>query len=584
MRLYPNIDAAFIPPHLREDEPSSWKDGWRRVYPCDMPSTVPYPRVPLSTLLESAARRFPDHAACTLYGRVTTYAQLDDQSRRLAQSLLDMGIGKGQHVGLLLPNIPEYLAALQAVWLTGATALQLSPLMVADEVEHWLEATGCRVVITLDLLAPAVMGSLERGPLEHVILTSLVRRIAMWRSLLYRVIRYRRSGYLRVPDDAKRHRFENLLKAQPLEQGLPVVPEEDVAVLAPTGGTTASPKAVMLTHRNLIANAMQLRNWVGEEDGSGGMLAVLPFFHSYGLAVSILSAWAKCCTIHLYPRFETRAVLNLMETQKPDIVPAVPAMLAALNNLMGPRKHDLSFIRAVICGASALDPAVRREFEATGVQQVVEGYGLTEASPVTHANPNGPGNRPGTIGLPLADTEVRVVDPDTGADVPPGEVGELVVRGPQVMKGYFNNPQATQAVLRDGWLFTGDMCRRDSEGYYTIVDRKKDIIKTSGFLVYPAEVEEVLRAHPDVAEAAVVGVPDPERGELVKALVIPRTSGRFNLHSVEEHCKLRLGKHKRPRQIEVVSELPKNFLGKVLRRKLRETPPPPAPEGDKGQG
>jgi long-chain acyl-CoA synthetase len=567
MRTPPAIDPVLVggAPAV-----SSWKEDWLRAYPCDMPSTVPYPRAPLTVLLERAASRFPQHAACTLYGKVTTFAQLDDQARRLASALVGMGARPGRHVGLLLPNIPEYLAALQAVWLTGATALQLSPLMVAEEVGHWLEATGCHIVVTLDLLAPAVAGSLKRGPLEHIVLTSLARRMAMWRRMLYGIERVRRNRSLFVPNDAHNHRFENLLRHEPLPAGHPVDPEQDVAVLAPTGGTTASPKAVMLTHRNLLANAMQLRDWVGGADGTESVLAVLPFFHSYGLSVSLLSAWAKASTMHLYPRFETRAVLNLIQSQKPTIIPAVPAMLAALNNLVRGQKVDLSFVRSVLSGASALSAETRAEFEATGVGEVVEGYGLTEASPVTHVNPPGAGNRPGTIGVVLADTESRLVDPDTGAEVPgPDLVGELLVRGPQVMKGYFNNPMATEAVLRDGWLSTGDMATRDSAGYYRIVDRKRDIIKTSGFLVFPAEVEEVLRTHPGVIDAAVVGVPDPERGEVVKALVVSRTGSKVDAAALEQHCKLHLGKQKRPREFEFVLELPKNFLGKVLRRKLR---------------
>jgi long-chain acyl-CoA synthetase len=551
----------------------SWQQSWRNEYRCDMPSRVPYPQVPLSELLERAARHMPNMPACTLYGRSTTFAQLADQARRLARALADKGAKPGRHVGVLLPNIPEYLVALQAIWLTGATALQLSPLMVAEEVGHWLEATGCHMVVTLDLLAPAVTGALERGPLEHVILTSLARRMAMWRGMLYRIERLRRNGYLLMPHDTHRHRFLDLLQGPPLEKPAAVVPDEDVAVLAPTGGTTCSPKAVMLTHRNLVANALQLRDWCGGPDGRESLLGVLPFFHAYGLTVSLLTSWAKCSTLHLHPRFETRAVLNLIETYRPEIVPAVPAMLAALNNLLRGKPHDLSFIRFVISGASALESSVRAEFEKHGVGAIVEGYGLTEASPVTHANPSGDANRPGTIGKPLPDTEARLIDPDSGAEVGDGQVGELVVRGPQIMKGYFNNPLANEAVLKDGWLFTGDMARRDAEGYYTIVDRKRDIIKTSGFLVFPAEVEEVLRGYPDVAEAAVVGVPDHDRGEVVKALIVPRGGGNIDLAALEEHCKLHLGKQKRPKQVEIVSELPKNFLGKVLRRKLRESPP-----------
>jgi long-chain acyl-CoA synthetase len=551
---------------------TGWHQAWLDAYPCDTHTALPYPRMPLSGLLQTAARRFPDRTACTLYGSPTTYAELDERARRLAQSLAQIGAKPGRFVGLLLPNIPEYLVAMQATWLTGATALQLSPLMVAEEVGHWLEATGCHIVITLDLLTPAVIGGLGRGPLEHVIVTSLADKLALWRGWLYRIERLRRNGSLRLREDAHCHRFDHLLDAEPLADTPSITPEEDVAVLAPTGGTTASPKAVMLTHRNLVANALQIRHWAAGDDGTESVLGVLPFFHSYGLSVSVLATWAKGATLHLYPRYETKAALALLEQQRIELVPAVPAMLNALNVAMRRKAHDLSFIRAVISGASALDAAVRQEFESHGVRDLVEGYGLTEASPVTHSNPPGPGNRPGTIGLPLPDTEARIVDQIKGTEeMPEGEVGELAIRGPQVMKGYFNNLEATAAVLRDGWLFTGDLARRDRDGYFTLVDRKKDIIKTSGFLVFPAEVEEVLTTFPGVAEAAVVGVPDAERGELIKALVVPR-GGPIDLEALQGHCRQHLGKHKQPRRFEVVNALPKNFLGKVLRRKLRETP------------
>ena len=550
----------------------AWQQTWRDTFPWDATTALSYPRIPVSALLEHTARRFPDRVACTLYGKATTYAQLDEQARRFARVLRDMGAAPGRYVGILMPNIPEYLVTLQAAWLTGATVLQLSPLMVAEEIVHWLETTGCHIVVTLDLLAKAVMGGLRKGPLEHIVLTSLASRMALWRGFLYRIERLRRNGQLYLPEDAHRHRFPLLLRTEPFAETPAITPEEDVAMLLPTGGTTASPKAVMLTHRNLVANAFQLRHYTGGADGTEGVLGVLPLFHSYGLTVSLLSGWVKGSTIHLHPRFETRAVLSLIEAQQPSVIPAVPAMLAALNKQLGGRKVDFSFVRAVISGASALAADVRAEFEKTGVRELVEGYGLTEASPVTHTNPPGERNRPGTIGIPLADTEARLVDPDTGKEVADGEVGELLVKGPQVMKGYFNNPHATDEVLKDGWLYTGDMARRSADGYYTIVDRKRDIVKTSGFLVFPAEVEEVLRAHPDVAEAAVIGVPDRERGEVVKALVVARSDSKLDVAALHAHCKLHLGKHKRPRDVEIVKELPRNFLGKVLRRKLRETP------------
>jgi long-chain acyl-CoA synthetase len=344
--------------------------------------------------------------------------------------------------------------------------------------------------------------------------------------------------------------------------------------MVPTGGTTGSPKIVMLTHRNLVANALQLKAWGRGQEMGDGMLSVLPFFHTYGLSVCMLSGTAMAATLHLHPRFEAPAILDIIQRRRPTLAPAVPAMLSALNRALKVQPVDLSCIRAVICGASALDRGVRAEFEGHGAKFIAEGYGLSEASPVTHANPLSANIRPGTIGIPMPDTEAMIVDTATGAiEVPTGEVGELIVRGPQVMAGYFENEAETKRALRNGWLFTGDLAKRDRDGYFTIVDRKRDIIKTSGFLVYPAEVEEVLMRFPQVGEAAVVGVPDAEKGEIVKALIVPR-EGTIDLAGLERHCEEHLGKHKRPRQFEVVAELPKNFLGKVLRRRLREEAAP----------
>ncbi len=548
-----------------------WHRVWLNAYPCDVPSSIPYPRVPVSALLEMAVRRYPDRPICTIYNKAITYAEMAEQAQRLARSLAALGAGPGLPVAMLLPNIPEYIAALQATWLTGATVLQLSPLMVAEEIAKWLETTGCHIIFTLDLLAPAVLGALQKGPLEHVIVASLARRVGPWRGWLYRVERMRRTGPFRLRENSHIHHFDRFLrgtKAKPMPH---VVPEDDIAVMSPTGGTTASPKAVMLTHKNLVANAFQLSAWSREEDGRGGVLGVLPFFHAYGLSVCLLTNLAKGATVHLHPRFETKAVLNIMDRYRPDLVPAVPAMLAAFNRELRIKPRDLSYIRAVITGASAIDKRVRAEFESFGPQHVVEGYGLSEASPVTHVNPIDERNRPGTIGLPLPDTEARIMDEATGTiELPPGQVGELVVRGPQVMKGYYNNPEETARALRGGWLYTGDLARCDQDGFFTIVDRKKDIIKTSGFLVFPAEVEEVLCTFPSVAEAAVIGVPDDERGEVVKAILVPRQGGHINLSALQSHCLQHLGKHKRPQQFEIVQELPKNFLGKIQRRRLRE--------------
>jgi long-chain acyl-CoA synthetase len=549
-----------------------WQRAWLDAYPCDVPSSIPYPRVPVSALLENAAQRLPERTACSLFGVRTSYAQLAEKARRFAGALSRLGAARGRRVGLLFPNIPEYLIALQGTWLTGATALQLSPLMVPEELAKWIEKTGCHLVVTLDLLAPNLMDILKTGPLEHVVVASLAERMSPWRGWLYRAERLRRRGPLRLRDDRHVHPFDLLIRARPRGLSTAIVPEEDVAVLAPTGGTTASPKAVMLTHRNLLANALQLRAWGRGEDGVESVLAVLPFFHAYGLTVSVLMSLAMGSTIHLHPRFETKPVLELLSRERINLVPAVPAMLAALNRQLKEEPRDLSFVRAVISGASALDPQVRKDFADYGPRHIVEGYGLSEASPVTHVNPVDERNRPGTIGLPLPDTEARIMDQATGREeLPEGAVGELVIRGPQVMKGYFDNPEETARALRGGWLYTGDLARRDRDGYFTIVDRKKDIIKTSGFLVFPAEVEEVLMRCPGVAEAAVIGVADAERGENVKAMVVAEPGVALSPATVEAYCQQHLSKHKRPRQIEIVKELPKNFLGKVQRRRLRES-------------
>ena len=562
--------------HLTAQAPNrpagaKWHRVWLDAYPCDVPSSIPYPQMPVSGLLDMAVRRYPDRPVCTIYNKAITYAEMMDQAHHLARSLAALGVGPGRRVGMLLPNIPEYIAALQATWLTGATALQLSPLMVAEEVHKWLEATGCHIIFTLDLLAPLVLESLKRGPLEHVIVASLARRVGAWKGWLYRIERMRRNGPFRLRENGHVHHFDHFLRGSKLNPAPKIVPEEDIAVMSPTGGTTASPKAVMLTHRNLVANAFQLSAWSREEDGHGGVLGVLPFFHAYGLSVCLLTSLSKGATVHLHPRFEIKAVLNILDRYRPDLVPAVPAMLAALNKEMRQEPRDLSYIRAVITGASAIDKKVRAEFEAHGPQHVVEGYGLSEASPVTHVNPIDERNRPGTIGLPLPDTDAKIMDEETGTrEMPTDAVGELVIRGPQVMKGYFENPSETAQALRNGWLYTGDLAKCDKDGFFSIVDRKKDIIKTSGYLVFPAEVEEVLCNFPTVAEAAVIGVPDDERGEIVKAILVARDGASVNLSALEAHCLQHLGKQKRPRQFEIVKELPKNFLGKIQRRRLRE--------------
>lgn len=549
---------------------------WLRFYPPGVPASLIYPVQALPGILAQAAAQYPDQLACTVLEQRLTYRKLYEQVSRVAHGLRHVGVGSDCSVAILLPNLPEYLITLFAVWSLGARAVQLSPLYVPEEIARLLQLTECQHVITLDLFTPNLSLALDHNSLDYVFVVSLAERLPAWKSLLYRLERLRKHGHFHLVARGPVQPFTHLLEHAPYNHHLqPHLDLDSVAMLAPTGGTTGSPKIVMLSHRNLLCNAWQLRAWSLAEDGQERILGVLPFFHAYGLTVCALAGVAMRASLHLHPRFETRATLELIQRWKPTIFPAVPAMLAAINRTLrawpaDQPRPDLSCIRTVISGASALDPAVRDEFARHGAQGIIEGYGLTEAGPVTHANPLTPEHiRPGTIGIPLPDTDARIVDPILGeTEMPIGEVGELIVRGPQVMLGYWKNPEETAHALRNGWLYTGDLARRDADGYFTIVDRKRDIIKTSGFLVYPAEVEEVLLRFPQVAEAAVVGEPDPERGEIVVAYVVPRDS-RFDLQALDNFCREHLAKHKRPRKFQIVAQLPKNFLGKVLRRQLR---------------
>ena len=454
--------------------------------------------------------------------------------------------------------------------MAGGVAVPLNPLMVAEEVVGLLQATTCRFVVCLDLLLPLLRTNGGAAP-NAVFVTSLKDRLPPWDRMLYSVARLHRLGLRsrNVPPTAI-GLDEALAAASPNGARDRVSPDRPANIL-PTGGTTGHPKAVVLTHRNLLANAWQISRWAGGRFGEDVSLACLPFFHSYGLTVCGLSGMAMGATMVLHHRFRASTVLKLVERWKPTMIPAVPAMLAAFNKELRRKHYKLSPVRACISGGAPLNPEIAAEFSNRTGAVVVEGYGLSEASPVTHAGPLDGTARPG-IGLPLPDTDAMVVDSETGiGPLPFGEVGELIVRGPQVMSGYWNDPETTAYALRDGWLFTGDMATCDADGFFRIVDRKKDLIITSGVNVYPTDVEYVLRQHEGVEDVAVLGVPDGDRGELVKAVVVPKDGRRFSRRAFDEFARQHLEVHKRPRVVEMVrGPLPRNPLGKVLRRVLRD--------------
>lgn len=553
-----------------------WSTGrkqcpWRDHYPSGVPLHLEYPCEPLGWLLEEAALRFPDRDACRYYSQQITYAELLSQSRRLKAALLRAGLKPGERVGVLLPNLPEYLVTLFGTWMAGGTVVALSPLMVEESVVSLIKATGCRVVVTLDVLSP-LLGDREHWP-ELVLLTSLSNRLPRLERFGYAWVRFQRLGFHHSCNGATVREFQKTIDEADENSDAIAIDINKAAYILPTGGTTGAPKAVVLSHRNLMANALQVSRWSLGTRGEETILAVLPFFHSYGLSTCVLTGLALGATLVLHHRFRPASVVRLIEEHHPTIFPAVPAMLTALNSkVLRKKKYDLGSIKSCISGGAPLPHKVAEEFSQHTGCTVVEGYGLSEASPVTHAGPLDGTAVPGSIGFPLPDTEARIVDAATGTETLPfGEVGELVVRGPQVMLGYWNDPLETDRVLRDDWLYTGDLATCDANGVFRIVDRKKDLIITSGFNVYPADVETILRTYPGVQDVAIVGQPDDDVGELVKAIVVLEDARKFNRRDFDAFARRKLSASQRPKIVETrTADLPRNFLGKVLRRELRE--------------
>lgn len=546
---------------------------WLKHYPICTPAHLEYPSEPVWWLLEHSASRFPHRIAVRYFEETITYEGLYERARRAAFLFQSLGVHPGDRVGLLLPNLPEYLIAAYGVWMAGGIVVSLSPLSVAVEIDDMLHATDCKLVVALDLLAPlATQG--EHRP-NRVLTCSIAPRLPAVKRLLYRAACLKRRG-IHISSQVPTGDFlTELSQVEPIAEPVRSASGQPAYIL-PTGGTTGHPKAVTLSHVNLLANALQLKAWCGNRTGRDTFLAVIPFFHSYGLSTCATGGVAMAATLLLHHRFQPETVLDLIQSGRPSVFPAVPAMLHVLNQRL--REHqgkwNVKSLLWVISGGAALMPETATEFSSYTLARVVEGFGLSECSPVTHAGPLDGNARLGTIGLPLPDTDALIVDAETGADVlEPGEVGELIVRGPQVMLGYWNNPEATTQVLRDGWLLTGDLATRDDDGFFKIVDRKKDLIISSGFNVYPADVEFVVKQFPDVKDAAVVGVPDPQRGEIVKAIVVVKSKSHFHRHALEKYLKENLAHHKVPKILELIEgDLPRNFLGKVLRRKLREPP------------
>jgi long-chain acyl-CoA synthetase len=556
---------------------------WLENYPEGVPHEVEIPDISLGEMLEQSARKFSSRSAAVFINKKISFRELDELANRFANMLRDLGVEKGDRVALQLPNCPQMVIGYYGTLKLGAVAVMFNPLYSPREIEYQLRDSGAKVMLVLDRLWPQVSKALEKAKPEHVIVTHVKDFLAFPLNLLEPIKAKREGEHVEVDMNASRYGLrgmhelkEMLARSSSARPKVEVDPAEDLAVFQYTGGTTGVSKGVMLTHRNLLANVIQCRAWFPDvKEGREVILCTLPFFHSYGMTVDMNFGIYTGSTLVLIPNpRDVGMILKAIAKHRPTLFPGVPAMYITLINHPEVKsgKLDLRSIRACLSGAAPLPVEVQVEFEGITGGKLVEGYGLSEASPVTHANPIDGMRKEGSIGMPLPSTEVKIVDvEDRTKELAVGEVGELVVRGPQVMKGYWNMPDETSLVLdEEGWLYTGDVARADEDGFFYIVDRKKDMIIASGYNIYPRDVEEVLFEHPKIADAAVAGVPHPKRGETVKAYVVLKEGETATAEEIIEFCKERMSKYKVPTEVEFRKELPKTMVGKVLRRVLVE--------------
>lgn len=522
---------------------------------------------------DEAVDRWGDRPAVTLKGKTLTYGELKDQVDRFATALAGLGVGKDSRVALWMPNVPQMVIAYFATLRLGAQVVNTNPLYVERELEHQFNDAGVSVVVTLDFLwAGKLRGIMDRVDVEHVVVTSIPDYLPFPLNWLAPLKLKRTGQYVKVPREENVHFFKELIAdarpAPPVE-----VAPDDVAVLQYTGGTTGASKGTMLTHRNLSANAQQGRAlFTKAEPGREVFLACLPYFHVFGMTASMLIPVTLGAHMVLVPNpRDIDDQVKSIRKYRVTMYPSVPALFAGITDHPKIDDIDVSSVKYCFSGSAPLPVEVLERFEELTGSKITEGFGLTETSPITHANPLDGLRKVGSVGIPVPRTDMKIVDPETGRqELGVGDEGELCIRGPQVMAGYWNRPDETDQTLRDGWLYTGDLARVDEDGYTFIVGRKKDMIVASGYNVYPDEVDNVLFSHPAVLEAATIGVPDRKRGETVKSFIVLRPDAAATEDEILEFCRRELAPYKVPRRIEFLDELPKSSALKILRRELRD--------------
>ncbi len=547
---------------------------WLKFYDDGVPHSIDYEAVTIPESLDRAARRCADRPALTFMNTQLSYREFKDHVDRFATALHTMGVTQGGRVAIQLPNLPQTAIAYYATLRLGAHAVMTNPLYTPREVVHQWNDANTTVAVVLDALYDRTLQPVrDQLPVEHYVIASVAEYLRFPLNVLAPLKLKRQSPPMTAKIRPAPHiRFFRELIDQTSPQPPPVdIGIDDVAMLQYTGGTTGLSKGAMLTHRNIMSNAQQLLAWTNAGDGEEVWMACLPFFHIYGLTVALIVGVHRGAQLILIPNpRDTASIVKSVVKHRVTMLPAVPAMYNAINEYPGVERVDLSSVRICNSGSAPLPVEVLKRFEELTGARITEGFGLTETSPVTHSNPL-LHRKVGSIGVPLPDTDAKVVDMETGlTEMPHGEEGELILRGPQIMKGYLDRPEDTAQMIRDGWLYSGDLAVMDTDGYFFIVGRKKDMILCSGYNVYPDEIDRVLMGHPGVSEAATIGVPDAKRGETVKSFVVRADGHSVTSDELIAYCQQELAAYKVPRLIEFRDSLPKSTVLKILRRTLRD--------------
>jgi long-chain acyl-CoA synthetase len=542
---------------------------WYKSYAPGIQRTIKYEQITVSEALRRSTKEFPNKTALIFIDAKMTYKKLNDMANQFANALIDMGVKPGDKVAMLMPNMPQIVIASYGAWRAGAVVVMNNPLYTDTELEHQLNNSESTVLVTMDLLGPRMIALKPKTKIKKIVVAHIRDHLGFPKKQLLPIVA--KDKHREIPPTPDVYEWTALLKKYPATDPNIKVDFKSLASLQYTGGTTGVSKGVMLTHSNLSSNVQQIIGWFPDfKRGEMVGIGVLPFFHSFGLTtVMNYSIWMGGADV-LIPRPEPVAILEAVQKHKVTFFPAVPTMYVGLLNHPDFKKYNISSIQGCFSGAAPLPVEVIKSFEEKAGAQICEGYGLSETSPVATINPWGGKTKAGSIGLPVADTELKIVDlDDWKKEMPAGQPGEILIKGPQVTSGYYKMPDETEKAVKDGWLLTGDIGQIDEDGYFFIVDRKKDMIIAGGYNIYPRDIDEVLFEHPKILEACAIGVPDAYRGETVKAYVVLKPGEQMKAEEVIEYCKTKLAKYKVPTQVEFIDTLPKSNVGKILRKELR---------------